>query len=62
MASVSAPAAPICQFWRWVWQAGRGCWDDAAMADRVEPFMIGVDSAGLGDLRDRLRRARWPER
>jgi epoxide hydrolase len=32
------------------------------MAGRIEPFMIGVDSAALGDLCDRLRRARWPER
>ena len=32
------------------------------MADRIEPFMIGVDSAALDDLRDRLRRTRWPER
>jgi pimeloyl-ACP methyl ester carboxylesterase len=30
--------------------------------DRIEPFMIGVDSAALDDLGDRLRRARWPER
>jgi hypothetical protein len=32
------------------------------MADQIEPFMIGVDGAALDDLRDRLRRARWPER
>src|ERR1039457_5981391 len=32
------------------------------MTDRIEPFMIGVDSAALDDLGDRLRRARWPER
>jgi pimeloyl-ACP methyl ester carboxylesterase len=32
------------------------------MPDRVEPFVIGVDEAALEDLRDRLRRARWPER
>jgi len=32
------------------------------MPDRIEPFVIGVDGAVLDDLRDRLRRARWPER
>jgi pimeloyl-ACP methyl ester carboxylesterase len=32
------------------------------MPDRVEPFVIGVDEPALEDLRDRLRRARWPER
>jgi hypothetical protein len=32
------------------------------MADWIEPFMIGVEEAALEDLRDRLRRARWPER
>ncbi len=32
------------------------------MPDRIEPFMIGVDRAVLDDLRDRLRRTRWPER
>src|ERR1022692_3096512 len=48
--------------WRRVQQAGRCRWDDAAMTDRIEPFMIGVDSAALDDLGDRLRRARWPER
>ncbi len=32
------------------------------MADRIEPFVIGVDGVALDDLRDRLRRARWPER
>jgi hypothetical protein len=32
------------------------------MPDRIEPFVIGVDGAALDDLRDRLRRARWPER
>jgi epoxide hydrolase len=32
------------------------------MPDRVEPFVIGVAEAALDDLRDRLRRARWPER
>jgi epoxide hydrolase len=32
------------------------------MPDRIEPFAIGVDAAALADLRDRLRRARWPER
>ena len=32
------------------------------MADGIEPFVIGVDGAALDDLRDRLRRARWPER
>src|SRR3984957_7090661 len=32
------------------------------MADAIEPFMIGVDGAALEDLRDRLRRARWPGR
>ena len=32
------------------------------MPDRVEPFVIRVDDAALDDLRDRLRRTRWPER
>jgi epoxide hydrolase len=32
------------------------------MADQIEPFVIGVDEAALDDLRDRLRRTRWPER
>jgi epoxide hydrolase len=32
------------------------------MADRIEPFVIDVDRMALDDLRDRLRRARWPER
>jgi len=32
------------------------------MADRIEPFAIAVDQAALDDLRDRLRRTRWPER
>jgi len=30
------------------------------MADRIEPFVIAVDEAALDDLRDRLRRTRWP--
>ena len=32
------------------------------MADEIEPFTIGVDGAALGDLGERLRRTRWPER
>src|SRR5262245_15921501 len=32
------------------------------MADLVERFMIKLDEAALGDLRDRLGRTRWPER
>jgi epoxide hydrolase len=32
------------------------------MPDRVEPFVIQVPEAALDDLRDRLRRTRWPER
>jgi epoxide hydrolase len=32
------------------------------MTDGIEPFTIGVDGAALDDLRDRLRRTRWPER
>jgi len=32
------------------------------MADRIEPFVIAADGAALDDLRDRLRRTRWPER
>ncbi|MCW2907608.1 MAG: Epoxide hydrolase domain protein [Actinomycetia bacterium] len=32
------------------------------MPNRIDPFVIGVDGAALDDLRDRLRRARWPER
>jgi len=31
------------------------------MADRIEPFVIAADGAALDDLRDRLRRTRWPE-
>jgi epoxide hydrolase len=31
------------------------------MTDQIEPFTITVDSAALDDLRDRLRRTRWPE-
>jgi epoxide hydrolase len=30
--------------------------------DLIEPFVISVGEAALRDLRDRLRRARWPER
>jgi epoxide hydrolase len=32
------------------------------MADGIEPFTVGVDGAALDDLRDRLRRTRWPDR
>ncbi len=32
------------------------------MSNQIDPFVIGVDGAALGDLRDRLGRARWPER
>jgi epoxide hydrolase len=32
------------------------------MADEIEPFVMDVDDAVLDDLRDRLRRTRWPER
>ncbi len=32
------------------------------MAELVTPFRIDVSDAGLADLRDRLRRTRWPER
>jgi len=32
------------------------------MPDRIKPFAIGVDAAALNELRDRLQRARWPER
>jgi epoxide hydrolase len=32
------------------------------MPDGIEPFVISVNQAALDDLRDRLRRARWPER
>jgi pimeloyl-ACP methyl ester carboxylesterase len=32
------------------------------MPDQIEPFTIGVDGTALDDLRDRLRRTRWPER
>jgi len=32
------------------------------MPDLIRPFAIGVDAAALDDLRDRLRRAHWPER
>jgi pimeloyl-ACP methyl ester carboxylesterase len=32
------------------------------MPDHIEPFVIDVDAAALEDLRDRLRRARWPQR
>jgi epoxide hydrolase len=30
--------------------------------DRIEPLVISVDGAALADLRDRLRRTRWPDR
>jgi len=32
------------------------------MADLIEPFVIDVDETALCDLRQRLRRTRWPER
>jgi epoxide hydrolase len=32
------------------------------MPDGIEPFVISAEVAALDDLRDRLRRARWPER
>ena len=32
------------------------------MRDGIEPFVIRMDGVALDDLRDRLRRARWPER
>lgn len=32
------------------------------MPDGIKPFAISVDTAALDELRDRLRRARWPER
>jgi hypothetical protein len=32
------------------------------MPNRVGPLVIRVDEAALEDLRDRLRRTRWPER
>ena len=31
------------------------------MSDEVTPFRIDVPEADLLDLRDRLRRTRWPE-
>ena len=31
------------------------------MSDEVTPFRIGIPQADLGDLRERLVRARWPE-
>lgn len=31
------------------------------MADEIHPFQIGVSDADLADLRERLRRTRWPE-
>ena len=31
------------------------------MSDEVTPFRIGIPQADLGDLRERLARARWPE-
>jgi len=38
--------------------AGRGqCWENAGMADRIEPFAVSVGQAALDDLRARLRRA-----
>jgi epoxide hydrolase len=27
----------------------------------IEPFTIAVDEAALSDLRDRIRRTRWPD-
>ena len=32
------------------------------MSDQIEPFVVDVDEVALDDLRDRLRRTRWPER
>jgi hypothetical protein len=32
------------------------------MPGRIEPFAVQVDEPALDDLRDRLRRTRWPER
>ena len=34
----------------------------AAGSDRIEPFRIAIPDAALQDLRDRIRRTRWPER
>ena len=31
------------------------------MSDDIRPFRIDVPDADLDDLRDRLRRTRWPE-
>jgi len=32
------------------------------MDDEIRPFQIDIADAGMADLRDRLRRTRWPER
>jgi hypothetical protein len=31
------------------------------MSDDIRPFRIDISEADLDDLRDRLRRTRWPE-
>jgi hypothetical protein len=36
--------------------------EDGQMAEEIIPFRIDVPDADLADLRDRLRRTRWPDR
>src|SRR5581483_7353665 len=36
--------------------------DHLRMSDEITPFTIAVEDAAIDDLRDRLRRTRWPER
>src|SRR5688572_33188428 len=38
------------------------CLEGASLSDAVTPFRLAVPEADLADLRERLRRTRWPER
>lgn len=51
------PAGPHLASTRVWWDAGA-----APTVGMMRPWLIGVDRAALNDLRDRLRRTRWPER
>ena len=39
-----------------------GAFHNGGMAEEITPFRIDVPDADLADLRDRLRRTRWPDR
>jgi epoxide hydrolase len=48
--------------WREVAQRGQdGIGDAGYMSHEISPFRIDIPEADLDDLRDRLRRTRWPE-